>query len=115
MRQMIEFENRKRIRKEYHELDKTLKFSLEMFGQEKQFWKATIIKLIKDGQLDPALDLIKSALPKIEESDEEEIRLLRVRILMIQQDHNKARTELEQLRQKFPKGECVFESIRLEY
>lgn len=32
---MIEFENRKRIRKEYHELDKTLKFSLEMFGQEK--------------------------------------------------------------------------------
>ena len=32
MKEMIEFENRKKMNKEYNELDKTLKFALEMFG-----------------------------------------------------------------------------------
>ena len=51
MKEMIEFENRKRVNKEHHELDQALKFALEMFGGVKEFWKTTIVKLIKDNQI----------------------------------------------------------------
>lgn len=62
-----------------------------MFGESKQFWTATILKLIKDQQYDSALSLIKSAIPKIDENDEEEIRLLKVKILMIQHQYDEVR------------------------
>jgi hypothetical protein len=68
--------------------------------------------LIKDGQLPSALKMIEAALPKVDERDEEEIRLLKVKINMLTHEHEKVRAELVEMREKFPKGECIFESIR---
>ena len=59
--------------------------------------------------------MISKALPQINSLDEEEIRLLRVNIYMIQEAYDKARKELQELRNSFPNGECVLESIRFEY
>jgi hypothetical protein len=42
-----------------------LAFSLEVFGQEKEFWKHVINKLIKEGQYSSALKFITSAADKI--------------------------------------------------
>lgn len=47
MREMIEFENRKKMKKEYEETNKTLKFALNIFQNDKEFWKTIISKLIK--------------------------------------------------------------------
>ena len=48
--------------------------------------------------------MISNALPKVNPDDEEEIRLLRVKIALIQREYERARSELTELRDKFPKG-----------
>lgn len=58
MREMIEFENRKKMKKEYEETNKTLKFALNIFQNDKEFWKTIISKLIKENNFVTALELI---------------------------------------------------------
>lgn len=59
--------------------------------------------------------MIELAATKIDKSEEEDIRLLKVQILVMLQRHEQTREELAKLREEYPKGEAVFESIRFEY
>jgi len=72
------------MKKEYDELNSTLKFAVRVFESDNLFWKVTIAKLIKERNYDAALELIKAAITKIEKDEEEDIRLMKVKVFMFQ-------------------------------
>ena len=79
------------MKKEYEETNKTLKFALNIFQNDKEFWKTVISKLIKENNFVTALELIQEAKSKIVKEEEEEIRLPKVKIFVLQEDYEQAR------------------------
>jgi hypothetical protein len=53
------------MKKEYEEVNKTLKFALKTFENDKDFWKVIINKLIKEYNYSAALQLIEEAKSRI--------------------------------------------------
>lgn len=60
--------------------------------------------MIKEGNYDSALNFVEISLSKINKDEEEEIRLVKVKIYVLKEDYELARKELKDLRQLYPKG-----------